>query len=452
VTAQACPQSSVAACAAPGSRVPDPGSRLSYSILTFGCRVNQADSFDIEAALRARGATEGTLATADLVVVNTCTVTSASDQGARQAVRRVARDNPRARILVTGCYATRQPDELASLPNVIRLVPNADKHALGPILDAALGLTVASGGEDLEGACGRLLEPGAMGRTAIPLRVQTGCGEPCSFCIIPSTRGASRSRPIQEVLEATRRLVESGYREIWLVGVHLGAYGRDVPDATSLVHLARALDAEPGDVTYRLSSLEPMDCPTALVDLVASSGRFAPHFHLPLQHGSDRILGLMRRPYTAAYFEALVGRIAARIPHVSIGSDVMVGFPGETDDDAHVMAERLERMRLSYLHVFPYSDRPGTEAAQMGPRVDGAAIRARAARLRAIGARHGARVAASQTGSVRPGLTIDDGTMVLTDNYLKVRIPPGLPRNVRVRARIDEAEPTLRGRVVATDT
>jgi threonylcarbamoyladenosine tRNA methylthiotransferase MtaB len=287
-----------------------------------------------------------------------------------------------------------------------------------------------------------------MGRTAIPLRVQTGCGEPCSFCIIPSTRGPSRSLPLLEILDAATRLAESGYREIWLVGVHLGAYGRDLPESSSLIQLARALDGVRGDVTFRLSSLEPMDCPAALVDLVASSGRFAPHFHLPLQHGSDRVLGLMRRPYTAAYFEALVSRIAERIPHVSIGSDVMAGFPGETDDDVRTMAELLEQMPLSYLHVFPYSDRPGTEAARMEPKVGGTEIRARAARLRIIGTRYAQRFAARQVGSVRPGLTIDDGTVVLTDNYLKVRIPPGLARNVRVRVRIDGSEPHLRGEVI----
>jgi threonylcarbamoyladenosine tRNA methylthiotransferase MtaB len=412
---------------------------MKFAIRTFGCRVNQADSFDMEERLRARGAVEAPLDKADLVVVNTCTVTGAADQGARNLIRRIARRNASARIVVTGCYATREPEALASLPGVARLVPNADKDAL---IDGVWPRF------DDEGHCGTPLEPGVRGRTAFPLRVQTGCDETCAFCVIPSTRGTSRSRPIEDVLGDVGRLASAGYKELWLVGVHLGSYGCGLEPRASLLDLLRALDRAPGDVTFRISSLEPMDCTREIVGLVAGSGRFAPHFHLPLQHGADRVLGAMRRPYTVACYRDLVEDIRARLPHAALGTDLIVGFPGESDADAETGERAVESLPLSYLHVFPYSDRPGTAAAAMSPKVAPERVKARAARMREIGARLSARFTASHVGAIRPGLTLDDGAEVLTDNFLKVKIPPGLPRNVRVRVRIEADSPVLSGRLV----
>jgi threonylcarbamoyladenosine tRNA methylthiotransferase MtaB len=435
---------------------------VKYAILTFGCRVNQADSFEFEESLRVRGGVAAPVEEADLVVVNTCSVTGAADQGARHLIRRVARDNARARIVVTGCYATRRPEDLASLPQVVRLVPNDAKAQLA----GWLRTPEASGGrgelpqsaetEDPPGpresggdaACGTHLEPGAMGRTAVPLRVQTGCEERCAFCIIPATRGRSRSLAVDEVCLRARRLAEAGYKEIWLVGVHLGSYGRDLSSPSSLTALLRALDAVPGDLTFRISSLEPMDCSRDTIDLVASSGRFLPHFHLPLQHGSDRMLARMRRPYSFGFYSDLVGRIRAALPHAAIGTDVLAGFPGEQDEDAEAGARAIEALPLTYLHVFPYSDRPGTEASALVPKVDPRDIRRRAARLREAGRRFAGAFADAHVGRERAGLTLEDGTLVLTDNFLKVRVAPGLPRNTRVRVRIDAAEPTPTGRVV----
>lgn len=412
---------------------------MKFAIHTFGCRVNQADSFDIEEGLRARGGLEAPLEQADLIVVNTCTVTGAADQGARNFIRRAARLNPPARIVVTGCYATREARELAALPGVVAVVPNGAKDGLiGDVWPRHGG----------EGHCGTALEPGVMGRTAFPLRVQTGCDETCAFCVIPSTRGASRSKPVGEVLAEVERLAASGYRELWLVGVHLGSYGRDFTPPASLPDLLRALDRAPGDVSFRVSSLEPMDCTPEVIDLVAGSGRFMPHLHLPLQHGADRVLAAMRRPYSAACYRDLVESIRARLPHASIGADVMVGFPGESEADAEESARTVGALPLSYLHVFPYSDRPGTEASSLTPKVDPAAIKARASRMRAIGDRHASRFVASQAGTVRPGLTIDDGSIVLTDNFLKVSVPTGLPRNVRIKVRIEDGSGRAGGRVV----
>jgi threonylcarbamoyladenosine tRNA methylthiotransferase MtaB len=325
------------------------------------------------------------------------------------------------------------------MPGVVRLVPNAGKDDL---------IRELCGHEGGTGACGSRVVPGVMGRTAYPLRVQTGCEEHCAFCVIPSTRGPSRSRPAAEVLAEVGRLAAAGYKELWLVGVHLGSYGRDLEPSASLVDLLRALERVPGDVSFRISSLEPMDCSPGIAALVAQSGRFAPHFHLPLQHGSDRMLAAMRRPYSVERYRNLVEGLRARLPHASIGTDVIVGFPGESEADAEASEKTIAGLGLSYLHVFPYSDRPGTEAEAMTPKVAPSSVKARAARLRDLGARLSARFTRTQVGATRPGLTIDDGTTVLTDNFLKVAIPAGLARNTRVSVRIDTDSPALAGRPV----
>jgi threonylcarbamoyladenosine tRNA methylthiotransferase MtaB len=449
-------------------------------VITFGCRVNQADSLGFEEELRARGAIAVPPDAADLVIVNTCSVTATADQGARQTIRRIARDNPDARIVVTGCYATRRPNELAALPNVARVIDNENKPNFIPLISAdASGsvrlpavesprpgaperearrrepdLTTAERFGDGDGSCGAAIEPGVAGRTAFTLRVQTGCAEPCAYCIIPTTRGAPRSVPPDRVMREVDRIVGAGYKEIALTGVHLGSYGRDLNPSVSLIDLLCALDAwahhsvrlkpdttEAPDVLFRISSLEPMDCSRAIVDLVASSDSFAPHFHLPLQHASDRVLGAMRRPYTINQYASLVNDIRARLPQASIGSDVIAGFPGESDADFDRLASYLEGSPLTHVHVFPYSDRPGTEASAMGDRVHGAAIRERARRVRAIGRRLMDRFHDAQVGTTQRGLTLEDGTLVATGNYLKVRIPPGWPRNRWVRVLINSADP-----------
>jgi threonylcarbamoyladenosine tRNA methylthiotransferase MtaB len=409
---------------------------VKYSVVTFGCRVNQADSLGFEEDLLARGAVPVAPDQADLVLVNTCSVTASADQGARQIIRRIARDNPAARIVVTGCYATRRPDEIATLPNVVRVIPNDDKPRLLPIIADDFDLTTVARYGQGDGACGAAIEPGLAGRTSFTLRVQTGCGEQCSYCIIPVTRGRPRSTPLAAILDEVQRISSAGFKEIVLTGVHLGSYGRDVSPASSLVALLRALEGgSPRGVQFRISSLEPMDCSREIVELVTRSC-FAPHFHLPLQHASDGMLAAMSRPYTIAYYEALVDFIRGRIPHASIGSDVIVGFPGETDSDFERLLAYLERSPLTHVHVFPYSDRPGTAATSMSGKVPGAVVRERGRRVREVAARLAERFRQSQIGSVRPGLTLDDGSSVVTDNYLKLRIPAGRPRNERVRVLI----------------
>jgi threonylcarbamoyladenosine tRNA methylthiotransferase MtaB len=431
---------------------------MKYAVVTFGCRVNQADSLGFEEQLLAAGAVPAAPQDADLVVVNSCSVTATADQGTRQSIRRIARDNPNARIVVTGCYATRRPDEVAALPNVEHVVLNDDKPRLiqilkektgenaenaKPISFSAISASSAVFSEG-DGPCGAAIEPGVAGRTAYTLRVQTGCAEPCSYCIIPTTRGTPRSVALGEILREVERVLAAGFKEIALTGVHLGSYGRHLEPRSSLIELLRALDdygvrsatALAERLLFRISSLEPMDCSPEIVDLVAASGRFAPHFHLPLQHASNRVLEAMRRPYTIEYYAALVDGIRTRIPNASIGSDIIVGFPGETDDDVDQLAAYLERSPLTHIHVFPYSDRPGTAASGMPTKVHGAAIRERGRRLRDIGRLLTGRFRASQVGTTHRALTLEDGTLAVTGNYLKVRIPAGLARNEWVRLRL----------------
>ncbi|MEO6213547.1 MAG: MiaB/RimO family radical SAM methylthiotransferase [Vicinamibacterales bacterium] len=410
---------------------------MKFSIVTFGCRVNQADSLQLDQQLRMRGGQPTAPEHADLVIVNTCSVTAAADQGARQTIRRLSRQNPSVKIVATGCYATRRPQDLAQLPNVVRVVTNDAKLDFLTTPAAGDEPTTAQRFAGAEGVCGAPIEPGMTGRTAFTLRVQTGCDQRCAYCIIPATRGRGRSLPIELVVPEVRRIAGSGFKEIAITGVHLGSYGRDLESPCSLLDLLRALDDVRADVTFRVSSLEPMDCSREIVHLIASSGgRFAPHFHLPLQHSSNRMLAAMRRPYTLSQYRALVEEIAVRLPHASIGSDMIAGFPGEQIEDVAENLAYLPQSPLTHLHVFPYSDRDGTEASRMGGKADGPTTRSRGAELRAVGASLTRRFHDRQRGTVRPGLTLEDGTLVVTDNYLKVRIPRGLSRNERVHVRL----------------
>ena len=413
---------------------------MRYAITTFGCRVNQADSLQLEMELRARGGTRASVDDADLVVVNSCSVTASADQGTRQALRRVERVNPKARVVATGCYASRAPDEIEALPGDPLVIPNQRKHTIAD--EVAPGQeTTASRFGDGPGACGALVSPGIIGRVAFMLRVQTGCDQPCSYCVIPTTRGSGRSLDTAHVLQAVGHAADSGFNEVVLTGVHLGSYGRDLEARDGLIELLRALDDHPSGVTYRISSLEPMDCPPDIIDLVATSGRFAPHFHLPLQHASDTMLRRMRRPYTLAVYRRAVDRIRHLMPHAGIGSDLIAGFPGETDEDAAQTLDYLSSSPLTYLHVFPYSPRPGTEAARLPGRVAGPLVRERASALRDLGSTLSRQFREKLVGTLRPGLTLEGGTVVLTDNYLKVSVPSGRDGNQRVRVRITSAEP-----------
>ncbi|HXE81518.1 MAG TPA: MiaB/RimO family radical SAM methylthiotransferase, partial [Vicinamibacterales bacterium] len=376
-----------------------------------------------------------------------------ADQGTRQAIRRAARENPGARLIVTGCYASRSPAEIERLPGVALVVHNRDKDALPDIvagLVPELGLTTRERFDpDGDGACGLRIGPGAAGRTAFTLRVQTGCEESCAYCIIPATRGPSLSRPIEWVLEQISRACDAGYREIILTGVHLGAYGRDLRPRRSLAELLDRVARLDRDVLFRIGSLEPMDCTPDVVDIIAERSRMAPAFHLPLQHASDRVLRAMRRPYHLEYYAALVDSIRRRLPLATIGSDIIVGFPQEDADDFAQLVSYLEDSPLTQLHVFPYSDRPGTAASRMYPKVDGVEVRRRSQAIRAIGQRLSARFREQLAGTIHRGLAIDDGSTAVLTNGVRVPLPERRTRNEWIEVRVVVESGALTGEIVS---
>jgi threonylcarbamoyladenosine tRNA methylthiotransferase MtaB len=262
------------------------------------------------------------------------------------------------------------------------------------------------------------------------------------------TRGPSRSRSLAELAAEVKRLTAAGYKEIVVTGVHLGAYGRDLRPTETLPGLLRELLRFTGDTRLRLSSIEPMDCADEVLDLVAGSGTIARHFHLPLQHASDQILAAMRRPYRVADYDRLVLKIRRRLPDAAIGTDIITGFPGEGEEDAESVLSYLRASTLTYVHVFPFSPRPGTAAAALPGRVPGLLARERARRVRLVGQWLSLKFRRDRIGTTRRALTVADGSLAVTDNYLKVRIPPGRPRNEWVRVRLLDAGDPINGEVV----
>src|SRR5438067_292811 len=338
-----------------------------FFITNFGCRASQSEGASMHQELVESDALEAQSAyDANVVIVNSCTVTAEADRDVRQTIRRVASRNPNAQIIVTGCYAQRAPDELAGLPQVRYVVGNSHKPLVGEIALSVLDEDFSTHGR-AEVLCSsifleRELKPashlGSGGRTRAIVKVQDGCNANCSFCIIPSVRGRSRSIDPEAALDEVRNLVARGYKEVIFSGIHLGTYGRDLHSKTSFYELVcRALEV-PGLERLRPSSIEPLEVVPELIALAATHPRMAHHFHIPLQSGSAPILRAMYRPYSPGYYADLASRIRTRIPDAAIGADVMVGFPGETDEDFAATQHLIEDSPLTYLHVFPYSSRP----------------------------------------------------------------------------------------------
>ena len=359
---------------------------------TLGCRLNQVDSQQLQAALEARGfSTVPFGAAADVVVVNTCTVTARAEVSDRQAIRRARRANPDARVVVTGCWAQTSAAEVARQPGVDLVVGNADKARLPTLLDDLLKISRGPTRVEVgDIATARVVDVDlptrVPGRSRAFVKVQDGCQHRCAFCIVPRARGASRSLEPARVVDQAARLVEGGHPEITLTGIDLGHYGADLVPRTSLAALVRALIEIRGLRWLRLSSVLPAYFTDELFEVLTGAPAIAPHFHVPLQSGSDRVLRTMRRPYSVRMYRAIVERLAAAMPVLGLGADVIVGFPGETADDAAATEALIEALPFTYLHVFPYSDRTGTEAAAQSGHVDRATIARQAARLRALGA------------------------------------------------------------------
>jgi threonylcarbamoyladenosine tRNA methylthiotransferase MtaB len=455
-----------------------------FFIEQFGCRATQADAAAIERQLLERGyAVSLDAKSADVVVVNTCTVTAAADLQARQAVHAIHRENPAARIVVTGCYAQRAPEELATLSGVSWVVGNSHKPEIPRLIGEMTPLspqgptggfvplaTIARGESPATVAHGRTaashaaeslsikrapakiltgnileqrelffapIQGGEAGHTRPVLKIQDGCDSRCSFCVIPQVRGRSRSLAPDRVLDEIRKLAEGGAREIVLSGIDLGSYGRDLKPRAELGELLRRIVDETPIERLRASSIEPMVVTEDLIALFAASERLARHFHMPLQSGSDRILAAMHRWYRAEHYARRAELVREWLPGAAIGADVIAGFPGETEENHRATLALIGRLPLTYLHVFSFSPRPGTPAAEMQDHVPDAVIARRARELRALGEEKKSAFRAAQAGSILRVLTLHrDGedfagpwTRALSGNYVDVRVAGLWPAN-----------------------
>lgn len=487
-----------------------------YYVENFGCRATQADGATLERQFEERGfARASSSEHASVVVLNTCTVTAAADQDARAAIRRLRRRNPKAKIVVTGCYAQRAPEEIASLPGVSLVVGNSHKHrladlALGARRDSRVPETfipisaLAADSprptaddqrpifvSDIFAHTELLAAPvfeAANERTRPNLKVQDGCDNRCSFCVIPYVRGASRSLPLGRVIEEVNELVRSGYREVVISGINLGRWGRDLKAGGGLqtsdfsptdlrprtsdfrkgrqaavrgrwsdfrfVDLIRTILGQTCLEKLRISSVEPMDWTDELISLVASSGRIAKHAHAPMQSGSDAVLRRMHRKYRPWHYREKIMKIRAAMPTAAIGADVMVGFPGETDAEFEATRQMVEDLPFTYLHVFTYSARPRTPAAAMTNQVPVRVAHERNRILRELAREKKLAFMRSFVGRNIEAITLKNTcaaresvisgnpdaamTEALTENYLKLHLRGSHQPNRWIRARVVE--------------
>ena len=429
----------------------------SFYIENFGCRATQADGAAIEHQFRGLGLNRAPdRNAAKYVVLNTCAVTAAAEQDARAAIRRIGGQNPDCKIVVTGCYAQRVPTEVASLPGVFAVIGNSHKSNLAQIalrknsekggyeegcFVPASTLSAPPGAEifvsDIFAHTELLAAPvfdSANERTRPNLKVQDGCNNRCSFCVIPSLRGRSRSLPLEEVVREINQLVEAGYREVVISGINLGRWGRDLQMSNGhplkFEELIGAILDETPLEKLRISSVEPMDWSDWLIRLMADSSRIAKHAHVPMQSGSDAVLRRMHRKYRPWHYCEKIEKIRAALPDAAIGADVMVGFPGESEVEFEETRRMIEHLPFTYLHVFTFSSRPGTPAATMPNQVPVRVARERNRILRELATEKKQAFMRSFLGKPLPAITLStvnegtDGawTGALTDNYLKMNV------------------------------
>lgn len=393
-------------------------SRGRYYVATFGCRVNQADSQGIEAELAAR-ALDRTSShhDADIVVINTCTVTHRSDTDVRKMVHRIQRENPAAQVVVTGCYAERDPAALASLEGTAAVVGNAHKAEISSIVDRLLASETRAAPIVVHTAIDNIsredlppVDPHAhvVDRTRPFIKIQDGCDAACTYCVIPAVRGAARSAEPARVVEVVESLIAQGYFEIVLTGVHLGTYGLGLSPQTTLAELVERVLAVPGLGRLRMSCIEPMAFPLELAELAQRPGsKLAPHFHLPLQSGSDRVLKRMARPYRSADYADILRELRKILPHAALGTDVIVGFPGESDEEFAETCRFVETVGLDYVHVFSYSDRPGVPSTRLSGKVDPRIIKERSTTLHELGRALWTRYLDGQVGKTLSAVTLE---------------------------------------------
>jgi threonylcarbamoyladenosine tRNA methylthiotransferase MtaB len=394
-----------------------------FAVHNFGCRASQADGAAMESLLADGGFVRESPRHADFIILNTCTVTASADDDVRHAIRRFGRENPEARIVVTGCYAQRAPDDVAALPGVAMVVGNSHKTRIAELLadeSAPFHGEVHVG--DIFAPQDFLSSPiveAGVDRSRPNLKVQDGCNNRCSFCVIPYVRGRSRSAPIQTIVEQVRGLCER-YSEVVLTGINLGRWGREPGGQTRLVDLLKLLLSETDIGRLRLSSVEPMDFSDDLLEVMASTPRIAKHVHAPLQSGSDTVLRRMHRKYRPRHYESRVQRARELMHEAAIGADVMVGFPGETEAEFAETVAFIERLPFTYLHVFPYSQRPGTPAAVAADQVPPEVRKARGRILKELGAKKNLEFRRKMLGRVLPAVTLQQPKLAMTTNYLTV--------------------------------
>ncbi len=402
------------------------------AITTLGCKINQFESASFQSSFEALGCSIVPFGqTADVVIINTCTVTGKAGAQSRQCIRKAVRTCPDAKIIITGCHAQMAAQELLEMKelqdNPLCIVGNGNKHLL---VETALREEVC----DLSMLIGRISQKTDIcdlpvrhfnDRTRAFLRVQDGCNSYCTYCIVPYTRGPSRSLPMAEVLAQAEVFAAEGHREIVVTGIHAGMYGKDLQEGKDIAALMADLCTATPEIRYRLSSIEPLEIHPQLLTLMARQQNFMPHLHIPLQSGDDEILGRMNRRYKSKQFAEVIDLCRAGIPEAAIGIDVLVGFPGETEENFANTASFLEDLDCTYLHVFPYSKRPGTLASTFKNQVSRSIKEERVARLRALGNRKKAQFHHRHIGEKRPvlveGKRDEHGLLKgFTDNYIPV--------------------------------
>jgi threonylcarbamoyladenosine tRNA methylthiotransferase MtaB len=404
---------------------------------TLGCKLNYSETSTLSRSLEANGFVKKDFEeAADVYVINTCSVTENADKECRQIVRRIQRRSPQATVVVTGCYAQLKPKEIAQIEGVDLVLGAAEKFNLAHHLKEFTKGSADNGGAkicscDIEDVSGFNSSYSINDRTRTFLKVQDGCDYNCSFCTIPLARGHSRSDSIEGVLRNMRELAAGGTKEIVLTGINLGDFGKGqdggrTPDS-SFYELIQAMDKEHGIERIRISSIEPNLLTDEIISFVAGSGKFMPHFHIPLQSGSNKILGLMRRRYKRELYRDRVALIKKLMPHCCIGADVIVGFPGETADDFRETFDFLHNLDVSYLHVFTYSERDNTHALSIKPVVPVNLRHERNKALRNLSyqkMQYFTELHRGQSRSVLFEHAEKDGIMEgYTDNYIKVQVP-----------------------------
>lgn len=415
-------------------------------VQSFGCRASQADGAAIEASMEDSGfISVRDAGAADLVVLNTCTVTNAADVDARRTIRSLHRDHPDAQIMVTGCYAQRAPEELAAIEGVRWVVGNSHKTQIAGILSADVepyhGRILASDIAAVKEFQASPVRDVREDRTRPNLKIQDGCSNRCSFCIIPSVRGKSRSASLDSVLQQVREL-SNRYCEIVLSGINLGRWGRDLPGNFRFVDLIRAILSETSVQRLRISSVEPMDWTGELFELLAAEPRVARHVHLPLQSGSDTVLKRMFRKYRTRHYASRLEIAHKLLPEAAIGADVMSGFPGETDSEFDETVRFIEQQPFTYLHVFTYSERPGTTAACRDKQVPMSIRHERTRILRSLSERKNLEFRQRFVGRTLSAVTLEQRGVALATNFLRVEMAQLREPNRLINLEIDSLSDT----------